>query len=345
MRDVRVWLPGTLALALLGCGASNNTQTPTDAAAPTDNVTVDAQYADAPRTDAPRTDAPRTDAGAPNDAADLSDVATRASAQCTSDDDCAGLSCDDTVAGGFCSADCTNSASQVTEQRQCGRGGTCLGLGDGDDATTFCARACSPTARTESAGACRAGTVCTGWWYTHDGAEPDRTGCDVFCATDANCETGQHCHPRTGYCEDTAPSTTLRADGEPCDPTREPDMGPSSQCRGICFSVSDNDNEGICGSLVNLALTMRCPDLPDRIAPEAPSDSDGRTDNLGLCISKSCTTNADCTAPLQCNVDPGGGPSLCDYASNGDAVDGGVADAGRTDAAVADAAVGDVGRD
>lgn len=343
MRDVRAWLRGTLTLTLLGCSSSTTTPNPVDAAVAQDMVTVDSPSgSDAPRADGPRADAPSTgqDGG-------LGDVPTRASGPCTSDDDCAGLSCDDTVGGGFCSADCTNSASQVTEQRQCGRGGTCLSIGD-EDPTTFCARACTPSARTEATGACRAGTICTSWWYTH--ADDETPGCDVFCATDANCLTGEHCHPRTGFCEDTAPSTTLRADGEACNPQMEPDQGPSTQCRGICFAVSDemHPREGICGSLVNLGVTTRCPDLPDRIFPEAPSNEDGRTDNLGLCIYKTCTTAADCAAPLQCTVDTAGGPSYCDYASNGDPIDGGtgdaaVTDAARTDATSADAASTDAG--
>ena len=86
------------------------------------------------------------------------------------------------------------------------------------------------------------------------------------------------------------------------------------QCRGICFQIGDMPSQGQCGSHIDLTVTPRCPDAPERIAPEAPTDDSGeRLDNLGECLFKTCGTNADCTAPLTCLPAMNGAPPTCGY--------------------------------
>lgn len=308
--------------SFVACGNDSN---PTPAPADTGTVDVRTDAADA------RTDAPPADGGV-----------SRAGARCTADNECGGLECDTTYPGGSCTAECTNNASQSQEQTQCGgRGATCLSLGDGEEGFSYCARACNPTARTEDMGACREDQVCTGWWYTHEAAEPDATGCEFFCTTDAQC-AGMRCNTRTGECAAMGVDMAARADGEPCDPTvtvtvpgeEEPR---NVQCRGICFQSTDNRREGVCGSLVNLRAATACPDNPTVIRPEAPADENGRTDNLALCIYRECRTNADCTRPLVCIPGEMGDPNLCDHPGPGQVGipgDGGTTTDAATDAAV-----------
>lgn len=330
--------------AAIGCGSSTPTQTPADAAPEAaDDVTggpdasADASTdASADRADVPRADAPRADAGS-CPVAPTPTGTSRAGAMCTDTAMCgAGLECDTDFRDGFCYAECTNNSAQACEAAQCGgNGATCLSLGDGADATSFCTATCNPTARTGMPGACRAGTVCTGWWYTHDTGDPDRTGCEYFCSNNSHCPAGMACNTRTGECG-MAAAMTLRADGEPCDPTRDPNDGPSVQCRGYCFVETDVEREGICGSLINVGATPDCFDNPTLTHPIAPSDTNGRTDNLGICIYRECTTDADCTLPLHCVAGESGEPNVCTYGDGIPAPDGGVRDA-ATDAAPADA--------
>jgi hypothetical protein len=243
--------------------------------------------------------------------------ASRAGAMCTDSAMCGGgsLECDTDVGGGYCFGECVDNASQPCEQAQCGgTGSTCVSVGDGADSAAFCTPICNPIARTGTPGSCRSGTVCTGWWYTHETGEPDRTGCDYFCASDANCGAGMSCNVRTGACGSVVVATR-RADGEPCNPTVTSGDPPENiQCRGICFQYTNRANQGICGSLINMNVQMACPDDPTHILPDAPSDVNGRTDNLGLCLAKECTTNADCTAPLTCISSGMGKTSYCEYA-------------------------------
>ncbi len=334
------------ALALpIGCGDSTTGGTaPTDASATPDTVsnTDVVMSTDAPRTDAPAadvaTDRPRTDASTGSCPVPATVTGTsNAAAMCTSDEMCGGpLACDTDLAGGFCWAECAESASAACEQAQCGgRGATCLSLGDGADATSFCTAACTPTARTGNPGSCRAGTVCTGWWYTHDQGEPDTTGCEYFCQTDAQCAGGVRCNTRTGECNDDPVVATRRADGEPCDPTVETGDPPqNTQCRGICFQETDDPHQGLCGSLVNLAATPACPDNPDHVHAIAPSDDNGRIDNLGLCIYREdCVTDSDCTSPLRCIPGTDGEPNYCGYDDGTlPPPDAGTPDAGPRDA-------------
>lgn len=347
----------TLALAL-GCSSSGG-DTPTgDASMPTDiAVTPDAPAADVPPADVARADAstdrPRTDAGTGCPVDPTVTGTSNAGAMCTSDMMCGGsLGCDTDFAGGFCTTECTESTSATCEQAQCGgRGSTCLSLGDGADAVSFCTAACNPTARTGNPGSCRAGSVCTGWWYTHDQAEPDTTGCEYFCQTDAQCAAGSRCNTRRGECGDNPVVATRRADGQPCDPTVETGDPPmNTQCRGICFQETDDPHQGLCGSLVNLAVTPACPDDPMHIHAIAPSDANGRTDNLGLCIYREdCVTDADCTAPLRCIPGADGDPNYCGYDDGTlPPPDAGAPDSGTRDAATdatpaADASATDAG--
>lgn len=290
----------------VGCSSSANTPSSQADAATGSDVAVGGSdaSADAPRADASRADAGTADAGP-----------SRAGLTCTTDGECgAALTCDLDVPGGFCTAECTDNASQAREREQCGgANSTCLSFGDGSDAYTTCTRVCSPTARAGTANACREGQVCTGWWYTHETNEPDAVGCDLFCTANSQCGTDP-CNLRTGECGE-AVDMTARADGEPCDPTVETGDPPQNrQCRGICFQLGDMASQGQCGSLINVAVTPRCPDDSAHIAPEVPSDDAGESaDNVGLCLFKTCSTNADCTAPLTCIPGTGGAPSECGY--------------------------------
>lgn len=336
--------PTWIVFALLAACSSNTTNNPAPVDASATDVPILGQDTVAPdtatATDAPRSDVPRTDGGTSTDLG-----VSSAGNACTTDDQCGTLGCEDFVAGGFCTADCENNATAAREQEQCGgRGSTCLAIGDGTDATTFCTHQCNPTARTEATGACRAGLVCTGWWYTHEDG-PDTPGCDQFCTNDSQCATGTHCNTRFGNCQVNAIDTTRRADGEPCDPSvmvmvpgkEDPE---NIQCRGGCFQSTNNRREGVCASLINLGVTTTCPDNAANIHPLADSDEDGYTDNLGLCWFRECATNADCTSPLVCVPGTGGDPAVCDYPDGTTPTDAGVPDAGATDAGATDASSG-----
>jgi hypothetical protein len=226
----------------------------------------------------------------------------------------------------FCTSSCENDPSQATERTACGGAdSTCLSQGDGDSASSICTAACRPTAMTVATGACRAGQVCTGWWYTHAGARPDATGCYPFCSQDSDCgagATGPTCNPRTGACGAAGADLTRLADGSPCNP-RLTVMVPGEerprnvQCRGTCFATSSaRPTEGICGSFINTRVATACPDSPDTVEPRAPTGAD----NLAICIFKTCSRNADCTAPHVCRYpeDATGMPATdtattCDY--------------------------------
>jgi hypothetical protein len=303
---MRAGLTSVLVLMIAaGCSSSANTP-PTNADAGSD---VASGGSDVPRADAGRADAGRSDAGT----ADAGP--SRAGLTCTDDSECGSvLTCDITVPGGICFGECTDNANQVREREQCGgAGSTCLTFGDGTDATSSCARVCTPTARAGTANACREGQVCTGWAYTHQGSQPDSVGCDLFCTANSHCGSGQ-CNLRTGDCG-AAADLTARADGEPCDPTvTSGEPAQNRQCRGICFQVTDVATQGQCGSLINVTVTPRCPDDSTHIAPDISRDDAGENaDNVGLCLFKTCATNADCTAPLTCVPGMGGAPSQCEY--------------------------------
>jgi hypothetical protein len=340
----------TAVVTVVGCGSGGPSSPSIDAATetPGDVTVLDDMRSDRVRDidmGGDRNDGARPD-GSTCPVAPTPMGTSRAGAMCKNDMACgAGLRCEESFRDGYCTAECVDDPSQACEAAQCGgNGATCLAFGDGPNAVTFCAAVCTPTARAGMPGSCRAGTVCTGWWYTHASGEPDRTGCEWFCANDSHCPAGMPCNTRTGECG-AAASTTLRADGEPCDPTRDPSDGPSRQCRGVCFSETDNDREGICGSLINLAVTSDCPDSPSRIRPIAPANENGRRDNLGLCIYRECSSDADCTAPLRCVAGEDGEPNVCTYGEGIPAPDGGVRDVGGEGAPSDGLTTGDVGAD
>ena|GEM_PF-1310312 len=320
------WKFATAALTLagaIGCGAGTPGNTPTDAAPEaSDDATLTPDAGDAPRVD-----------GAPD-----STGMSRAGQACADDTACGGapLECDEGLRGGFCTAMCTHNASQDREIAQCGgRGSTCLSYTNGMGMRVgSCAATCNPNARAGMPGTCRPGTACTGWWFTHEDYEPDRVGCDYFCGVDEHCPMGERCNVRLGECGSVA-NLSLRPDGDPCDPTMDPDTGVSRQCKGICFQATDNRREGVCGSYINLGVTANCPDNPMLLRPYAPSDENGRLDNIAECIYRECTTNADCTAPHRCVPQPDGDPSICTFPEA--ATDGGVPDATSADAGATDA--------
>jgi hypothetical protein len=193
------------------------------------------------------------------------------------------------------------NGTTTSERAACGgTGGTCL---SGNEMTNngFCTRACSPTARSEATGGCRAGYVCTGFWLQRMTA--DATGCLPFCNSDAQClAPTNRCDTRVGTCSMRATDTSRLPDGSACNPmlteTVPGEMNPrNTQCRGRCFRLSSTmPTRGICGSFINTAEATACPDDPANILPRAPPDED----NLGICIFRNCTRAADCGAGLIC---------------------------------------------
>ena len=344
------WKQLAIALAAcgaVGCGGSTGGTASGDAGQDTptamdveDSASSDGGAGDA-RADAAADRSDATDGARPDVSMGTCPVpptpmgVSRAAAMCAKDTDCMNdaLACDTDFRAGFCTAECTDSTSQACEQAQCGgTGATCLTIGEDADAISFCTNTCTPSARGAAPGTCRAGTVCTGWWYTHTNGDPDRTGCEYFCSSDANCPAGEQCNRRTGECNGAAVATR-RADGSPCDPTME------GQCRGVCFQDTDDEHQGICGSLINLAVGGDCPDSPTAIHPLAPGDENGASDNLALCIYRECMSDADCTAPLRCVPGTSGDPDTCGYDDGSLPPPDAGTDAATTDApAITDAA-------
>jgi hypothetical protein len=197
-----------------------------------------------------------------------------------------------------CSLACVDNASQSVERSVCGGGNaTCLTYGDAPNAASYCAAACDPAA----SGTCRAGFVCTGWWYSHAGARNDVPGCAAFCTRESDCPSGQRCNVRDGICGTRVLDLARRPDGEPCDPTvteliAGEALRRNNQCRGLCFRATSNPTQGLCGSMLNLAFATACPDDPARLQPIRSLTPD----NLALCIEARCARNSDCTAPLLC---------------------------------------------
>ncbi len=354
------WLSLMLSAGLaIGCGSDNTgNPSPTNDTPPVDDTPV---VTDNPTPSDVRDaggDA-RADAATPTDG-----PASRAGASCTmpgeADPACGDgdLQCVPTQTTPICTADCENNSSQAMERAACGgNGSTCLTQGDPPGMTaSLCAAACRPAGTTPATMACRAGNVCTGWWFTHAGGRPDTTGCFPFCDADSQCGMGMHCNTRTGDCGPMGVDMTRLPDGAPCNP-RMTVMVPGEtqprniQCRGICFRVTDDQTQGICGSLMNIRASTMCPDDPDNVQPRAPMG----TDNLALCIWRGCTTNSDCRSPHICRFPEQDGmpvtdaDPLCDYPTmaqrTGIAGDGGMPGDAATDAPTdrpADAAPTDV---
>lgn len=226
-----------------------------------------------------------------NDAtADARPPITPAGGACDNNAMCGALTCDTSIRGGTCTGNCSNDANQANERAQCGgTSSTCLAIGDGPTAQTECAAACNPS----SPSACRAGFVCTGFWYSHAGATPDSAGCHPFCTSNEHCPAGQTCNVRTGSCGAAAHNPSLLADGMPC---TLPAEGAPSPCRGACFRIGSNGTTGICGSVVNMATQRSCPDDPTLIEPLYRLDMD----NLGLCLFRSCSASRCCPNGLVC---------------------------------------------
>jgi hypothetical protein len=221
----------------------------------------------------------------------------------------------------------------------------------------MCRRKCNPS--TLHSG-CEQAQVCTGWWYKRADGMPDTTGCVPFCHADYECAAGLHCD-RAGHCRAEPVDLTLSPDGEPCDPSREPATGPSTQCRGECFPVSTTDpTQGLCGSRIDAAAPPSqdtfCPpdDGPDVIALGPQGDQ------LGLCVFKQCHCDADCTAPLLCITSTQAGqPGSCGYVdtsmgehgapcsgdAGADASDDASSDATAADASSPDASLPDAAAD
>lgn len=328
---MRCWWLSLAALVSMGCGSTANTP-----GAGVDGGLTDSASGDVIALGSQ--DVSRGDASSARDAGSTADLPlSNVGNVCTRDDQCGGaLSCDTDSPGGYCTGDCTDNPNQSAEQAQCGgRGATCLTYDeDPSTAEPFCARACDPNARTESAGACRAGYYCTGFWFWRASGEPDSPGCAAFCDADGQCP-GSRCNTRTGYCAADGVVTTRRADGEPCDPTRTNENDESLDCRGFCIQSTDTRTHGVCASELNLRTTRTCPDNPTAIQPLAYYDENDRLlDGSGVCAWRSCATNSDCAAPLRC-IDPGDGDApYCDWPEAGTevAADGGApADASTRD--------------
>ncbi len=299
------------------------------------SVSVDVPSFDIPRFDVPSVDVPQgtdrgptavdiplpTDRGFPVDrgpaTVDAGPPSTvRAGGPCLTDGDCdfaLTQVCLRNLSGaGFCTnSDLCMNSSVSAEQAECGgRGSTCLTFVPFDvpDGTGLCTRSCTVNALTEAMGACRAGMLCTGFWYRDGVGDGDSPGCFPFCTTDADCvgavagdASVMRCNVRTGFCASTPANLALRADGEPCNP-QEVTSTMTPQCRGLCFSVSSTaPTRGLCGSYVNLRATTYCLDDPSQ-QPIVPIDSVTRapTDEIGICLRRGCTRNADCTAPTLC---------------------------------------------
>lgn len=260
---------------------------------------------------------------------------TYAGAPCTMPDPMGGV---DTVACGatlrclpsnttpWCTLGCADNASQAAERSMCGGGSsTCLTIDEGVDADSRCARACTPGAAPGSAGACRAGFICTGWWFTRASARSDTPGCAPFCVRDADCPAGQRCNVRTGDCALRPADLTRLPDGSPCDPTLT-ELPPgetfrrNTQCRGMCFYINDpDDTHGVCGSYVDLAASNTCPDDPSGMRPETSATPD----DYGLCVVRRCAHNSECRTPLVCRFEEGPPgtldrtmPTVCLYPTN-----------------------------
>jgi hypothetical protein len=300
------WLSLMLSAgAMIGCG-SDPAPTPT----PTVDVPVVTDTAVATDTPPTPTDVRPTDV--PRDTAPADAGASRAGAACTMPDPMGGadpacgdgeLLCIPTPSTPICTSGCENNPSQTNERTQCGgAGSTCLTQGDGMNARSNCFASCRTAGTTAATGACRAGFVCTGWWFTHMGGTPDATGCFPHCSQNSDCPMGSMCNARTGTCGATGVDMTRLPDGSPCNP-RMTAMVPGEtqarniQCRGICFSTSsDAPTQGICGSLMNIRASTMCYDDPENVAARAPQG----TDNLAICIWRNCTSNSDCRSPHIC---------------------------------------------
>jgi hypothetical protein len=80
----------------------------------------------------------------------------------------------------------------------------------------------------------------------------------------------------------------------------------------VCMRVADSGSTGICGSFINTATQSACPDEPTLIEPIARHG----TDNLGLCLFRSCSASRCCPSGLVCEADsPGATEGTCSTGS------------------------------
>lgn len=227
---------------------------------------------------------------------------------CVNDDGCRDLDLVCAVHGGerpTCMAGCTNGTAS-SEAAQCGgEGSTCLTFGLGAAATSRCTRQCNPSVPAGAPGACPPWQVCTGYWLSKSPSfVPDKPGCAPFCRDDGDCNPGHFCNPRGATCG-PPPNPAGLADGMPC---AMPAVGADNPCRGLCYPIGPTPQQGICGSLLNAALTTSCPDEPAKMYPLGKMGQDA----LVMCLYRHCVSDSDCQSPLVCRADPGT-PKLCQY--------------------------------
>lgn len=234
------------------------------------------------------------DAGVPSEDAGLTPGPVIAGSHCTSDDDCPSdkLFCDTRFPNYMCTGPCNNSSRADYEEADCGGpGSACLDVG----ATRFCTQACTFGQHPGQMGSCPSGRVCTGAWLQRPTPD-DRPGCFSFCSSDQDCVDAP-CSARTGSCGffPPAPADAI-ADGFPC-------AIAAPNCRGLCFALVDTSTAGLCGSVINRAVTTSCPDDPSIIRPYSPGN-----DDLAVCAFRPCRNDGECVAPLRCLNGPAGVP-------------------------------------
>ncbi|NUN13777.1 MAG: hypothetical protein HUU55_09080 [Myxococcales bacterium] len=207
---------------------------------------------------------------------------------CQNDDDCLGECnfCDVSTYLGMCTAGCMDGLPEE-ESVACGaENATCLSISEGYGQ---CTNTCEPGV----AGTCEPGQICTGYWISR--TTPDTPGCVPFCSEDAHCPVGSYCNRRFGQCGPPEDNSYLK-DGEPCILDAVGFGAPEVPCNGGCFRITDDPTQGICGSYINVAHTTQCPDDPEHVKPLVPVGED----EMGICLYRTCKTDADCTAPLKC---------------------------------------------
>ncbi len=230
--------------------------------------------------------------------------------RCITDGECFGpagtLGCVSTIGGLVCTlgAGC-DQGGVAQEEAECGGPfSTCLVYSTPNvgPQISLCTRACVPGARSEPAGACPSGAICTTNWLQLQTAQRETPGCLPYCATDADCAGAlagdasiMRCNARLGRCAVAPANLSLRPDGALCNPMLIQSTN-VAQCRGTCFSLSTaRPAEGLCGSFINVrTATGGCLD-DAMMTPRGPAG-----DDLGVCIFHPCTNNAGCTGGAYC---------------------------------------------
>jgi hypothetical protein len=112
--------------------------------------------------------------------------------------------------------------------------------------------------------------------YLRLGQSVETPGCAPFCHADAECAAGLHCD-RVGRCRAQPVDLSLSPDGDPCDLSRDPVGGVSTQCRGACLPMLFPRDVGFCAA----------------------------------CGIATCRDDCDCTAPFQCINGTSDGRGFC----------------------------------